>query len=106
MATQSNQVPKQPIGPGQGAQIKIADNLPGAEYANAMQVRHNQDEFQLMFISIMGGSGKVTGKIVTPPGHMKRMISAMQEAIKKYEAKHGEIKVSSSPIEKEIGFKG
>ena len=53
--------PQQPQGK---QQIKIADNIPGAEYANAMQANHNKDEFQLMFLSIMGGSGKVTGKIM------------------------------------------
>lgn len=86
-------------------QIKIADNLPGAEYANAMQVNHNPDEFQLVFLSILGGSGRVTSKVITNPGHFKRIIAAMQENLKKYEERFGEIKVSVSPEEKEIGFK-
>jgi hypothetical protein len=87
-------------------QIKIADNIPGAEYANAMQVNHNNDEFQMMFLNIMGISGRVTGKIITSPGHYKRMIAAMQDNLKKYEETHGEIKISDSPEGKEIGFKG
>ncbi len=86
-------------------QVKIADNIPGAEYANAMQVNHNKDEFQLMFLSIMGGSGKVAGKIITNPGHYKRIVAAMSENLKKYEEKFGEIKEAAG-LEKEIGFKG
>ncbi|MCK5356988.1 MAG: DUF3467 domain-containing protein, partial [Elusimicrobiales bacterium] len=87
-------------------QIKIADNLPGAEYANAMQINHNRDEFQMMFISIMGLSGKVAGKIITNPGHFKRMVAAMQDNLNKYEKQFGEVEVSQAPAGKEIGFKG
>ena len=98
MANQPNQPKKM--------EIKIADNIPGAEYANAMQINHNRDEFQMMFLNILGGSGRVTGKIITSPGHYKRLLSAMQDNLKKYEEKHGEIKEVESPDEKEIGFKG
>jgi len=88
----------------QKQEIKIADNIPGAEYANAMQVNHNKDEFQIMFLNIMGASGRVVGKIITNPGHYKRIVAAMSENLKKYEDKFGEISESASP-EKEIGFK-
>lgn len=88
----------------QKKEIKIADNIPGAEYANAMQVNHNKDEFQMMFLNILGASGRVTGKIITSPGHYKRIIAAMTENLAKYEKEYGEIKESTGP-EKEIGFK-
>ncbi len=89
----------------QKQEIKIADNIPGAEYANAMQVNHSKDEFQIMFLSIMGMSGRVTGKVMTNPGHFKRMVNALNENLKKYEDQFGEIKESAA-LEKEIGFKG
>jgi len=95
----------QPAGnPGQKREIKIADNIPGAEYANAMQVNHNKDEFQLMFLNIMGPNGRVSGKIITSPGHFKRITEAMKESLKKYEEKFGIIEVAESPNE-EIGFR-
>lgn len=85
-------------------EIKISDNIPGAEYANAMQVNHSRDEFQMMYLNLMGASGRVTGKIITTPGHFKRMVAAMADNLKKYEDKYGEIK--EADIEgKEIGFK-
>ena len=99
------QQPTAPTGQGQQKQIKIADNIPGAEYANAMQINHNRDEFQMMFLNILGASGRVTGKIITSPGHFKRIISAMEENLKKYEAQFGEVKVAEGPEGKEIGFK-
>jgi len=98
-----NQKPNNP--PAGAQEIKIADNIPGAEYANAMQIIHNKDEFQLVFFNIMGASGRVTGKIITSPGHFKRMIAAMADNLKKYEEKFGEVEKSAGP-EKEIGFKG
>ncbi len=88
----------------QKKEIKIADNIPGAEYANAMQVNHNKDEFHMMFLNILGASGRITGKIITSPGHYKRMIAAMTDNLKKYEKENGEIKESIGPGN-EIGFK-
>ncbi len=86
-------------------QIKIADNIPGAEYANAMQVNHTKDEIQMMFLNIFGGSGKVTGKIISSPGHVKRMVAALTDNLKKYEEKFGTIEETKID-DKEIGFKG
>ncbi|MFH1427460.1 MAG: DUF3467 domain-containing protein [Patescibacteria group bacterium] len=99
----------QPSNPGGQApkpqEIKVADNIPGADYANAMQVNHNKDEIQMMFLNIMGVSGRVTGKIITSPGHFKRMIAAMVDNLKKYEERFGEVKEAPG-LDKEIGFKG
>ncbi len=97
---------KNPVGKQGRQEIKIADNLPGAEYANAMQVNHNRDEFQMMFLNILGATGRVTGKIISSPGHFKRMLAAMQDNLKKYEEQFGEIKEVAGPNNKEIGFKG
>ena len=86
-------------------QIKIVDNIPGSEYANAMQVNHNRDEFQLMFFNLMGLNGRVTGKIITTPGHFKRIIAALHENLLKYEKQFGEVKEAPG-LDSEIGFKG
>jgi len=86
-------------------EIKVADNIPGAEYANAMQVNHNKDEFQMIFLNIMGPSGRVTGKIITSPGHYKRMLAAMTDNLKKYEEQFGAV-AEAKELDKEIGFKG
>ena len=96
---------KQPMPPAGKREIKIADNIPGAEYANAMQINHNKDEIQMMLLNIMGASGRVTGKIITSPGHFKRMIAAMKENLKKYEDRFGEVKEAAA-VGDEIGFKG
>ncbi|MEA2088819.1 MAG: DUF3467 domain-containing protein [Patescibacteria group bacterium] len=88
----------------QPKQIQMADNIPGAEYANFMQSSHNKEEFKIVFGNIMPPSGRITGKIITTPGHFKRMIVAMKENLKKYEEKFGEVKEATDLKEKEIGF--
>ena len=85
-------------------EIRISDNIPGAEYANATQINHNREEFHLNFLNIAGSSGKVSGKIITNPSQFKRMISAMQENLEKYESQFGKIEEAEAPG-KEIGFK-
>jgi hypothetical protein len=86
-------------------QLKIADNIPGVEYSNAAQFQFNKEEMQMIYLNLFSGSGRVSAKIVTSPGHFKRMISAMTEAMTKYEKQFGEVK-ETEPVAKEIGFKG
>jgi hypothetical protein len=87
-------------------QIKIADNIAGAEYSNIAQINHTQEEFQMMFMNVLPPSGKVVAKVIITPGHFKRMIAAMQENLKKYEDRFGEVKTAPSVNSSEIGFKG
>ena len=86
-------------------EIKISDNFSGGEYANAMQCAHpSKDEFLLTFFNIIPPTGRVCSKIITSPGHFKRMVVALNENLKKYEDKFGAIKEVQSP-KNEIGFK-
>jgi hypothetical protein len=94
----------QPV-PGPRQEIKIVDNIPGAEYANMMQLGSpNKDEFHLNFATISGGSGRVVAKVITNPGHLKRMAAVLNDVIKNYEEKFGKIE-EAPEFNKEIGFK-
>lgn len=89
----------------QPQEIKIIDNIPGAEYANFMQVSSpNKDEFHLAFGSMSGVSGRIVAKIISNPGHFKRMAAVMTDVITKYEAQFGKIE-EAPEFNKEIGFK-
>jgi len=90
--------------PRQSQEIKLADSISGAEYANLMQVRHTKEEFIMMFANVASLSGRVVGKIITSPGHLKRIIGALQQNLKMYEDKFGEISEAAAPVGKEIGF--
>lgn len=86
-------------------ELKISDNIPGAEYTNSAFISHNKEEFQLFFANILPPSGRVVSKLITTPGHFKRMISAMSENLQKYEAQFGKVDEAEPVGDKQIGFK-
>ena len=87
----------------QPQQIQIKDGIAGGEYANGMQVSHTKEEFLITFLNIIPPSGRVSGKIISGPGHIKRMIKALEDNLKKYEEKFGPVEEAENPKEK-IGF--
>lgn len=84
-------------------EIQIKDGFAGGEYANAMQASHNKEEFLLTFFNIVSPNGRVCGKIITSPAHLKRMINALSDNLKKYEEQFGSVEPAQSP-KNEIGF--
>ena len=85
-------------------QIQIKDGFAGGEYANAMTVGHTKEEFLLTFLNIVAPSGRVVSKVITSPGHLKRIIRALDENLKRYEAAFGKVQEAEAP-KSEIGFK-
>jgi hypothetical protein len=89
---------------GQQIQVKIPDDVLKGAYANMVQIGHGPEEFVLDFINIFPPSGIVSARVILSPGHMKRVVAAMQENLKKYEEQFGAIKSSDQP-EHKIGFR-
>ena len=88
----------------QSIQVKASDEVLKGIYATHMQVAHSKEEFILDFMNLFPPQATLTSRIIISPGHMKRMVKALAENIKKYEEKFGGIEtVSEGP--KEIGFR-
>ena len=87
-------------------EIKIAfpEGLRGGAYANSMFATHTKDEFILDFVMVSPPAGTVTARVITSPGHMKRMVAALTENVKKYEAKFGKIAEAPEPPRPSMGF--
>ena len=85
--------------------IKIEDAVLKGAYANAMAVSHSKEEFVLDFLNIYPWqkAGIVSARVITSPGHMKRIVKALTENLKKYEDKFGKIEEAKAP--EGIGFK-
>lgn len=81
----------------QGVQIKINDEVLKGVYSNTMQVLHTKEEFVMDFMDVFPPNGIVAARIITSPGHMKRIARAVQENLAKYEAKFGAIEESKAP---------
>lgn len=91
--------------PQRQIQIKVTDEIMKGVYANALSVVHSKEEFTLDFMNLYPhqGAGIVNARVVTSPGHMKRIISALQDNLHKYENQFGKIEEASAP--EPLGFK-
>jgi len=91
----------------QQIQIRASDADLKGVYSNSMRVTHTQEEFVLDFFNIMlaDNSGILVSRIITSPGHFKRMIQALQDNLQKYESHFRKIEAAEGPEESEIGFR-
>ena len=85
--------------PRQGINIKIDDDEMKGRYSNLVRVTHTREEFVLDFMNIVPPHGAVVARVVTSPGHLKRLVQALAGNLKLYEEKHGAIAESSEPPE-------
>jgi len=84
--------------------VSFPENLRGGVYANNLFVAHTREEFILDFMMVMPPVGSVTARVITSPGHMKRMVSALTENMKKYEDKFGKLTEAAEPARPTMGF--
>ncbi|PIS40880.1 MAG: DUF3467 domain-containing protein [Candidatus Kerfeldbacteria bacterium CG08_land_8_20_14_0_20_43_14] len=92
----------------QQIQIKIDDAIMKGVYANMMSVSHSKEEFLLDFLNVypLQQAGIATSRVIVSPGHMKRIVNALQDNLKKYEASFGKIQEADAPTSGEVGFRG
>ena len=90
----------------QEIQIEIDDQTAQGTYANLAMIGHSETEFILDFIFVQPqtGKAKVRSRIITSPAHIKRFFLALQDNIKKFESRFGEIKSAPPSEDKKIGF--
>ena len=81
-------------------QIEIDDNIGQGEYVNFAVVTHSIAEFIMDFIRVLPGipKSKVKSRVVISPIHAKTFSLALQDNIKKFESKYGEIKIGKNQI--------
>jgi len=87
----------------QEVQVKADDKILKGRYANIMYIAHTKEEFVLDFLNIFPPQGTLVSRVITSPGHMKRILKALEENIKQYEDKFGSIEVAPEP-KKGVGF--
>lgn len=87
----------------QQIQIKASDETLRGAYANMMQVAHTKEEFVLDFMNVLPPQGMLVSRVVTSPGHLKRIVAALQDNLKRYEAQFGAIAEAAAP--EGVGFR-
>jgi|TARA_B100001029_G_scaffold144086_1_gene124035 hypothetical protein len=84
--------------------IELDEKVSAGEYANFVVVTHSPAEFVMDFTRILPGvpKAKVHSRIIMAPQHAKAYLAALNDNIKKFEAKNGEIKMPN----RDEGFSG
>ena len=90
----------------QQLKIEIDEKVGEGIYANFAVVTHSLAEFILDFIRVLPGAmkHKVKSRIIISHVHAKTFSNALQENIKKFEKKYGEIKISNQKISPAFKF--
>lgn len=71
--------------------IELPEEIAEGIYSNLAIISHSHSEFVIDFIRLMPNvpKAKVKSRIVLTPQHTKRLMRALADNIKKYEAQHG-----------------
>jgi hypothetical protein len=77
---------------GKELQVRLKEDMAGGVYANSMMVQHTREEFVMDFAMVLQGSGSIVARVVTSPAHLKRIVTALQDNLTRYEKIHGPIK--------------
>ncbi len=76
-------------------QIKVSDEKAAGVYANVAIIHNNDAEFvfDFVFIEPQRQQGHVISRVVANPRTTKRMLFGLQELVRTYEERYGEIPV-------------
>jgi hypothetical protein len=87
-------------------QIELDEKIAEGIYSNLVIIAHSPSEFILDFIRTVPGApkAKVQSRIIMTPISLKNLNRALDENVKKFEEKFGEIKISNEKSDKTIGF--
>jgi 3-methyladenine DNA glycosylase Tag len=88
-----NYMADQPI-PEQQLNIELTEEMADGEYANLAIITHSFAEFVIDFVNVMPNvpKAKVKSRIVMTPQHAKRLMKALIDNVKRFEAQYGNIK--------------
>ena len=74
--------------------IELTEEIADGTYANLAIITHSFAEFVIDFVNVMPGvpKAKVKSRVVMTPQHAKKLMRALIDNIKRYEAQNGVVK--------------
>lgn len=80
-------------------QIEIDEATAQGAYTNLAMVNHSPTEFTVdfMYVQPQQPKARVRARIITSPQHMKRLLSALQDNLARYERAFGTIDAGRLP---------
>ncbi|MCC7381660.1 MAG: DUF3467 domain-containing protein [Deltaproteobacteria bacterium] len=87
--------PKTPAPPLQ-IQIELDPETAQGSYVNMAMVNHTEAEFTIDFIYVQpqAPKAKVRARVISSPKHTKRLLAALTDSLRQFEAKYGVVDVS------------
>jgi hypothetical protein len=87
---------QQPQGKQVQIQIQLDDDVAQGMYVNLALVNHTETEFTIdvMYLQPQQPRAKVRARMISSPKHTKRLLTALQENIRRYEERFGQIDLS------------
>lgn len=78
--------------------IELTEEVGDGTYANLAIITHSFAEFVIDFVNVMPNmpKSKVKSRVVMTPQHAKRLMRALVDNVKRFEAQHGQIKDGES----------
>ena len=85
-------------------EIQLDEETAQGVYANLAVVNHTDAEFTLDFVFVQPQAprAKVRSRVITSPRHVRRLIAALEENLRRYEQKFGSVKEetgAAAPVE-------
>ena len=86
--------------------IELPEEIAEGQYSNLAVIAHNQSEFIVDFVMMVPNvpKAKVKSRIILTPQHAKRLMKALAENVKKYEAQFGPISAPDAPAFPSMNF--
>ena len=86
---ENQQTPEQ-----QQLNIELSEEMADGQYANLAVITHSFAEFVIDFVNVMPNvpKAKVKSRVIMTPQHAKRLMRALIDNVKRFEAAHGVIK--------------
>ena len=83
-------------------EIQVDEEVGQGVYSNLAVVNHTDAEFILDFIFVQpqAPKAKVRSRVITSPRHVKRLITALQEDLARYESQFG--RVDANPAQRKV----
>jgi len=88
--------------------IELSEEVAEGQYVNLAMIAHSTSEFVVDFVRMMPGvpKAKVKSRVILTPEHAKRLLLALGENVKKYEAQYGNIKQADESVKFPMNFGG
>ncbi|MGB5107545.1 MAG: DUF3467 domain-containing protein [Candidatus Zixiibacteriota bacterium] len=92
--------------PTQQIQLELREAEAEGIYSNLVMIGHSPSEIIFDFARFLPGTPKarVFARIIMTPQNAKSVLKTLEDNLKKYEDKFGEIKVQGEVDQKNIGF--